>query len=237
MCIRNGGHSVVSLRSRIATAAVQALDLTASESEKLRLARITGYNESLMAGAPRDCRNGEVKLGIDVLEADGFRELHPDASHPVRIGLVANQTAVDSHGRRTADVLAHAPGIQLAAIFSPEHGIAGNLDTTDIGNSTDAATGVPVYSVYGDTDASRRPTPEELRGLDAIVYDIQDVGVRFYTYESTLGYFLEAAAKAGKEMIVLDRPNPIGGAYVQGPMADAGRETFVSYGRRRFATA
>ena len=149
--------------------------------------------------------------------------------HPVRIGLVTNQTAFDSHGRRTADVLAHTPGLKLTAIFSPEHGIAGKLDTTDIPNSKDEDTGAPIYSVYGDTDAKRRPTDGEMAGVDAIVYDIQDAGVRFYTYESTLGYFLEAAAKAGKRMIVLDRPDPIGGVYVQGPVADSGRESFVSY--------
>ncbi len=225
----NGGHSVVSLRSRIATAAVRALALTESETERLRMARITGYNESLMPERRVIARNGEVKDGIDVLEGDDFRELHPDVNLPVRVGLVTNQTGVDSHGKRTADVLAHAPGIQLAAIFSPEHGIAGNLDATKIADSKDAATRAPVYSVYGETDASRRPTQEELAGLDVIVYDIQDVGVRFYTYESTLGYFLEAAAKAGKRMVVLDRPDPIGGEYVQGPVADPGREAFVSY--------
>jgi len=121
------------------------------------------------------------------------------------------------------------PGILLAAFFSPEHGIAGKLDTTDIGNSRDASTGAPIYSVYGDTDAKRRPTEAEMAGVDEIVYDIQDVGVRFYTYETTLGYFLEAAAKAGKPIIVLDRPNPINGVYVQGPLAEPGRESFVSY--------
>ena len=226
-----GGHSVVSLRSRIATVVAQSLDLTASESKSLRMARITGYNESLMARRSVTTRNGDVKTGIDVLEADGFRELHPDLAHPVRVGLVANQTAVDGHGRRTVDVLAHTAGIQLAAIFSPEHGIGGDLDTTDIPNSKDAATGVPIYSVYGDTDAKRRPTQEELASLDVIVYDIQDAGVRFYTYESTLGYFLEAATAANKEMVVLDRPDPIGGEYVQGPLADPGREAFVSYGQ------
>ncbi len=231
-----GGHSIVSLRSRIATAAAQSIeltasDLTASESQALRMARITGYNESLMASRRIIARNGDVKTGIDVLEAEDFRELHPDVTHPVRIGLVANQTAIDAHGRRTADVLAHTPGIRLAAIFSPEHGIAGNLDTTNIADSQDRATGAPVYSVYGETDASRRPTQAQMAGLDVIVYDIQDVGVRFYTYESTLGYFLEAAAAGNKEMVVLDRPNPIGGAYVQGPIADSGRESFVSYGQ------
>jgi uncharacterized protein YbbC (DUF1343 family) len=224
------GHgSVTSLRSRVATAVVQSLDLTASESSKLRLARITGYNDSLTAERRLIARNGEVKTGIDVLEAHDFRELHPDTGHPVRIGLVTNQTALDARGQRTADILAHVPGIQLAAIFSPEHGFAGNLDTTVIGNSRDAATDAPIYSVYGETDAKRRPTAEQLAGLDAVVYDIQDIGVRFYTYESTLGYFLEAAAKTGKGIYVLDRPNPIGGGYVQGPISDVGRESFVSY--------
>jgi len=226
----NGKGSVVSLRARLATAVVQSLALTVSESDKLRLARITGYNESMMAERRLSTRNGQVKSGIDVLEAHAFRELYPAAIHPVRVGLVTNQTALDAYGRRTADLLAHAPGVQLAAIFSPEHGVAGVLDTTEIENSKDAATGSPVYSVYGDSDAKRRPTDAQISNLDLIVYDIQDIGARFYTYESTLGYFLEAASKAGKEIIVLDRPNPIGGAYVQGPIADAGRESFVSYG-------
>jgi uncharacterized protein YbbC (DUF1343 family)/CubicO group peptidase (beta-lactamase class C family) len=223
------GGSATPLRSRIATAVVQALNLTVGEDQALRLARTTGYNESMMAERRITARNGDAKAGIDVLEEHGFRELQPDPNHPVAIGLVTNQTAVDARGRRTADILAHTPGISLAAIFSPEHGIAGKLDTTVIGNSRDEATGVPIYSVYGDSDAKRRPTQEELAGLDAIVYDIHDAGVRFYTYESTLGYFVEAAAKAGKPVFVLDRPDPIGGAYVQGPIADAGRESFVSY--------
>ena len=223
------GGSATPLRSRVATAVVQALDLSVSEDQALRLARITGYNESLMAERRMTARNGDVKVGIDVLEEHSFRELHPDPNHPVTVGLVTNQTALDAHGIRTADILAHAPGLKLAAIFSPEHGIAGKLDTTEIGNSRDDATGVPIYSVYGDSDARRRPTSDELAGLDAIVYDIQDVGARFYTYESTLGYFLEAAAKVGKPIFVLDRPDPIGGVYVQGPIADPGRESFVSY--------
>ena len=166
-----------------------------------------------------------------MLESHSFRELHADANHPMRVGLVTNQTGMDAHGQRTADVLAHASGLRLTAIFSPEHGIAGKLDTTAINNSQDAATGVPIYSVYGDNDTKRRPSSAALDGIDIIVFDIQDIGVRFYTYESTLGYFLEAAAKTGKEIVVLDRPNPIGGAYVQGPVADAGRESFVSYWR------
>ena len=226
----NGGKgATVSLRSRVATAVVESLDLTATEQDKLRLASITGYNESIMASRRLSSRNGEVKTGIDILETHTFRELHADPSHPIRVGLVTNQTAIDSAGNRTADILAHTPGIQLAAIFSPEHGITGALDTTGIGNSKDPATGAQIYSVYGDTDAKRRPTPDELKDLDAIVYDIQDIGVHFYTYESTLGYFLEAAAKAGKPVYILDRPNPVNGVFVQGPVADPGRESFVNY--------
>lgn len=223
------GKSVVSLRARVATAVVDGLELTVSEREKVRLARITGYNESLMAGRRFDQRNGQVKAGIDVLEEHGFRELNPDQAHPVRVGLVTNQTGVDALGRQTADVIAHAPGLQLAALFSPEHGIEGKLDTTSIGNSRDAATGAPVYSVYGSTDAQRRPDPATMADLDVFVYDIADAGVRFYTYETTLAYFLEAAAKAGKPIVVLDRPDPVTGAFVQGPVADAGRASFVSY--------
>jgi uncharacterized protein YbbC (DUF1343 family)/CubicO group peptidase (beta-lactamase class C family) len=224
-----GQGSVISLRSRVANAVATSLNLTVSERAKFRLARITGYNESTMANRRLRARNGNVKAGIDVLEAHAFRELRPNPERPVRVGLVTNQTALDAHGQRTMDVLARVPGIRVAAIFSPEHGVAGNLDTADIGNSRDAATGIPVYSVYGDTDAKRRPSQEQISSLDAIVYDIQDVGVRSYTYESTLGYFLESAQKSGKDLIVLDRPNPIGGGYVQGPIADAGRESFVSY--------
>jgi uncharacterized protein YbbC (DUF1343 family) len=146
-----------------------------------------------------------------------------------RIGLLSNQTGLDAQGRRTIDVLAAATGISLDAIFSPEHGVTGTLDTTNIGNSKDSATGIPVYSVYGGTDAARRPSLDVLKNLDAVVFDVQDAGVRFYTYEATLGYFLEAAAKAGIEIIVLDRPDPITGSFVQGPVSDPGRDSFVNY--------
>jgi uncharacterized protein YbbC (DUF1343 family)/CubicO group peptidase (beta-lactamase class C family) len=224
-----GGKSTVSLRSRIATAVVQGLVLSVSEREKLRLAKITGYNESLMASRRVEYRNGKVMNGIDILEAHQFRELNPDRAHPVRVGLVTNQTGLDARGKRSLDVLAQAAGLELTAIFSPEHGIAGTDDTTEIANGRDPATGVPVYSVYGATDTERRPDPAVLSGLDVLVYDIADVGVRFYTYESTLGYFLESAAKAGKGIVVLDRPDPITGAFIEGPVADPGRASFVSY--------
>ena len=165
-------------------------------------------------------------------EAQNQSSENHDATSPAakrRIGLVTNQTGVDGAGLRTIDVLAKAPGISLDAIFSPEHGVTGTLDTTDINNSKDAATGVPVYSVYGGTDTARRPPEDVMKNLDAVVFDIQDAGTRFYTYETTLGYFLEAAAKAGIELIVLDRPDPITGSFVQGPVADAGRESFTNY--------
>ena len=223
------GKSVVSLRGRVANAVVDGLDLAVTEKEKLRLARITGYNESLMAARRITVRNGAVKNGIDVLEEHDFRELRTGGVDPVKVGLVTNHTGMDAQGRRTIDLLAHAPGVQLAAIFSPEHGIFGNADTPNVESSQDQATGVPVISVYGNTEEKRRPSKESTAGLDMIVFDIQDVGVRFYTYETTLGYFLEAAAAAGKPIVVLDRPNPIGGAAVYGPVADPGRESFVSY--------
>ena len=169
-----------------------------------------------------------MKTGLDVLEAHNFDVLAM-ADRKKRIGLVTNQTGIDAQGRRTIDVLAQAPGVSLEAIFSPEHGVTGTLDTTDVGNSKDAATGIPVYSVYGAKDAARRPPDDVMKRLDAVVFDIQDAGARFYTYETTLGYFLEAAAAASVEVIVLDRPDPVTGSFVQGPGTDAGHESFTNY--------
>jgi uncharacterized protein YbbC (DUF1343 family)/CubicO group peptidase (beta-lactamase class C family) len=223
-----GKTNAIALRSKVATAVAAALPLTTSEKEALRWQSITGYNEAQSAARRMSVRNGSVKNGIDVLEEHGFDVLQV-AGRKKKIGLVTNQTGVDLEGRRTIDVLASAAGVTLEAIFSPEHGVTGTLDTTDVKNSKDAATGVPVYSVYGGTDAARRPAAEVMKSLDAVVIDIQDAGVRFYTYETTLGYFLEAAAAAGIEVIVLDRPDPITGSFVQGPVADAGHESFTNY--------
>jgi uncharacterized protein YbbC (DUF1343 family)/CubicO group peptidase (beta-lactamase class C family) len=223
-----GKGTVVALRSKVATAVAAALPMTVGEREELRWKSITGYNEAQTAARRVAARNGSVQTGIDVLEAHNFDPVRA-ATGKKKIGVLTNQTGVDLQGRRTIDVLAQAPGISLDAIFSPEHGVTGTLDTTHVGNSTDAATGVPVYSVYGGTDAARRPSQDVLKNLDAVVVDIQDVGVRYYTYETTLGYFLEAAAKAGIELIVLDRPNPVTGSFVQGAIPDAGRESFVNY--------
>jgi uncharacterized protein YbbC (DUF1343 family)/CubicO group peptidase (beta-lactamase class C family) len=228
--------SAASLRTKVATAMAVALALDPSDAEKMRVATITGYNEMQSAARKLAVRNGTVKTGIDVLEETKFAALHPaKGGAPRSIGLLTNQTGVDSGGRRTIDVLANVPGISLNAIFSPEHGVTGTLDTTDIKDAKDAATGVAVYSVYGASAAARRPPLDVLKRLDAVVIDLADAGARFYTFETTTGYFLEAAAKAGIEVIILDRPNPITGSFVQGPVSDsaspsnAGRESFTNY--------
>jgi uncharacterized protein YbbC (DUF1343 family)/CubicO group peptidase (beta-lactamase class C family) len=229
--------SAVALRAKVATALAAALALDPAEAEKMRVATITGYNEMQSAARKLAVRNGTVKTGIDVLEETKFAALHPArGGSPRSIGLLTNQTGVDSEGRRTIDVLANLPGISLDAIFSPEHGVTGTLDTTDIKNAKDAATGVAVYSVYGASEAARRPPMDVLKRLDAVVIDLADAGARFYTFETTTGYFLEAAAKAGIEVVILDRPDPITGSFVQGPVSDSpfsvsdnGRESFTNY--------
>jgi uncharacterized protein YbbC (DUF1343 family)/CubicO group peptidase (beta-lactamase class C family) len=222
------GGNAIALRSKVATAVAAELPLTPSEKEALRWQNITGYNEAQSAARRMSARNGSVKTGVDVLEEHSFDVLQV-AGRKKKVGVLTNQTGVDADGRRTIDVLAQAPGVSLEAIFSPEHGPAGTTDTTAVSNSTDTATGIPVYVVYGAKDAQRRPPADVMNKLDAVVVDLQDAGTPFWTYETTLGYFLEAAAKAGIELIVLDRPNPITGSFVQGPVSDAGRETFTNY--------
>ncbi|HSM84922.1 MAG TPA: exo-beta-N-acetylmuramidase NamZ domain-containing protein, partial [Candidatus Limnocylindrales bacterium] len=225
---RPANSPVVSLRARVATAVAATLNLDASSAARDKLLTITGYSE-LAAGARHlNSRNGHVLAGIDVLEKENFAGLK-QGKEQMTIGLLTNQTGLDADGKRTIDVLAAAPGIKLAAIFSPEHGIFGAADTTKIDDTTDSATGVPVYSLYGATDAKRRPPVDVLRKLDAVVMDIQDAGARFYTYETTLGYLLEAAAQANTEVIVLDRPDPITGSLVQGPVSQEDLRNFTNY--------
>ena len=223
------GGNVITLRTEVATAVTATLELNPAEAQRVRVARITGYNELLAAARRVTVRNGQVKTGIDQLEERNFDALKIPGIAKPRVGVITNQTGVDSQGQRTIDVLAKATQVRLTAIFSPEHGVQGTADSTDVGNSTDTATGIPVYSVYGDSDAKRRPTAEQMKSVDVLVFDIQDAGARFYTYETTLGYFLEGAAKAGKPIVVLDRPNPLNGAYVQGPVSDGLLESFVNY--------
>ncbi len=233
--LANGVHprgkgTAVPLRSKVATAVAASLRLTVSEKEQMRLARLTGYNEAAAAQRNLQDREGDAKSGIDALEAGNFAlDLFQGKGTQKRIGLLTNQTGVDAQGNRTIDVLAKAPGVSLVAIFSPEHGVTGTLDTTAVGNTVDAATKIPVYSVYGATDVQRRPSLDVLKTLDAVFIVLQNAGARFYTYETTMGYFLEAAAKAGIEVVVLDRPNPITGSLVQGPVSDPGTASFVNY--------
>ncbi len=226
----NGGGSTVALRRAIANAAAVALGIV-PDGGKLA-AKLTGYNESLSGMRRWIARNAEVKTGIDVLETDDFAELRKLAkkhgSH-LRIGLLTNQTGVDAAGHRTIDILAHVDGIELKTLFSPEHGISGAQDSEKISNETDVQTGIPVISLYGATDAQRKPSPDTMRSLDAVVIDLQDAGVRFYTYETVMAYFLEIAAKTGTDIVVLDRPNPVNGAFVQGPLSDEGAESYVHY--------
>jgi uncharacterized protein YbbC (DUF1343 family) len=140
---------------------------------------------------------------------------------------VTNQTGRDRSGRSTIDVLHKAANVKLVALFSPEHGIRGLADE-NVSDSKDEQTGLPIYSLYGET---RRPKPEQLKDLDALVFDIQDIGTRFYTYMSTLGYVMEEASKAKLPVFVLDRPNPIGGLEVEGPIADADKLSMIAYHR------
>ena len=159
--------------------------------------------------------------GLDILERDGFAQLAGK-----RVGLITNHSAVDKDGNNAIDVLHKAPGVTLAAIFSPEHGFRGTEEGgVLIADSSDPVTGVPVYSLYGKT---RRPSPEMLKGLDTLVFDIQDIGARFYTYLTTMGYAMEEASASGLEFMVLDRPNPIGGA-VEGPVLELGISDFTAY--------
>jgi uncharacterized protein YbbC (DUF1343 family) len=162
----------------------------------------------------------QTLTGIDVLEAQKFAPLAGK-----RVGLITNQTGIDRNRRSTIDLLAHAPGVKLVALFSPEHGIRGTFDAR-VSSTTDEATGLPVYSLYGETE---RPTDAMLAGLDVLIFDIQDAGVRFYTYITTMGYAMEAAAAHHLAFYVLDRPDPLGGVRVEGPMLDPDRTNFVGY--------
>jgi uncharacterized protein YbbC (DUF1343 family) len=164
-----------------------------------------------------------VLTGIDVLEQSSYRQLKGK-----RIGLITNHTGRNRSGISTAKLLQQAEGVELTALFSPEHGFAGALDVSKVDDSLDPETGLKVFSLYGET---RKPTPQMLEGLDTLVFDIQDIGCRFYTYVSTMGEAMKAALESGKGFVVLDRPNPLGGIQVGGPLLDEGKESFVGYHR------
>jgi len=160
-----------------------------------------------------------VRTGLDNVEQ------HSDLFKGKRVGIIANHTGYDSQGRHIVDVLRAMPGVQVTALFSPEHGFRGTEEAgASIDNRTDAATGLPILSLYGKT---RKPTPQMLADVDVLVFDIQDVGARFYTYLYTMSLAMEAAAECGKRFVVLDRPNPLGGVRIEGPILEPQFATFV----------
>ncbi len=183
----------------------------------------SGYASPLPVAAPPVATlSGKVMLGIDVLAAEGFARLKG-----LRCGLVTHRAGVNGLGQRTADVLARAPGVNLVKLFGPEHGIDGVAKAeVAVKNAKDARTGLPIYSLYG---ATRRPTPEMLAGLDVILIDFQDVGARSYTYISCMRYVIEACFSLPRpvRVIVLDRPNPLGGEKVDGPFLDRKWRSYV----------
>jgi uncharacterized protein YbbC (DUF1343 family) len=165
-------------------------------------------------------RTGRVQTGLDALESQKFAPLR--GKH---IGIITNHTGQDSQGKSTIELLSHAPGVQVVALFSPEHGLSGQLDQR-LSSNKELSTGLQVFSLYGET---LRPTDEMLKGVDTLVFDIQDAGVRFYTYTVTMAYAMEEAAKRHIAFYVLDRPNPLGGEIIEGPILDPDKTDFVGY--------
>jgi uncharacterized protein YbbC (DUF1343 family)/CubicO group peptidase (beta-lactamase class C family) len=210
------GTAVTQLRAKVATM------VAASFGVAVQGVQVNGYNETAAgAGMKREIgRNGATKTGLDVLVWQNFAPLQGK-----RVGLITNHTGVDQRGRRNVDLIRGA-GVQVVAVFSPEHGFLGKEDRPGIQDSVDAETGLKVFSLYG---ATQRPTAAMLQGIDTLVFDIADVGVHFYTYETTMAYALEEAAKAKIPIFVLDRPNPITGTRVEGPLLDAANKSFVGY--------
>ncbi|HEY5912345.1 MAG TPA: exo-beta-N-acetylmuramidase NamZ domain-containing protein [Verrucomicrobiae bacterium] len=207
------------LRARLGTLAAEAIDdfnfayvpgaLAARELESI----------AATTGKPRKALQLRTLNGIDVLAKQGFAPLKG-----LRVGLITNHTGEDRDRNPTIDLLIHAPEVQLVALFSPEHGLRGIVDEK-VGDSNDEKTGLPIYSLYG---SGTKPKPEQLKDLDALVFDIQDIGCRFYTYTATMALCMEAAAENGKKYFVLDRVNPINGVAIEGPVLEGG-PTFVGY--------
>jgi uncharacterized protein YbbC (DUF1343 family)/CubicO group peptidase (beta-lactamase class C family) len=252
-----GASPISPLRGEVATQVAKALGLespTHGDEAAMKEAPAHPFNDdqgmiSLVPPGPMATRDvhlestvqqperGHVFTGIDVLESTNFaalKELAAKHNGHLRIGLLTNQTGVDAQGRRTIDILRSAgSGIELTKLFSPEHGIFGAKDSENNGQEIDPATGLKVTSLYGPKDSDKRPKPEDLASLDAIVIDLQDAGVRFYTYETVLGYFIDATncellRQHWFEIVVLDRPALIGGEAVQGPMSDTA-PSYINY--------
>jgi uncharacterized protein YbbC (DUF1343 family)/CubicO group peptidase (beta-lactamase class C family) len=239
--------NVIPLRGKVATIVAAAItdvnpeELRKASEETALLATVgtisSGSKSTSAPSAPSSSEKeraaaparllGQVRPGIDTLEEKSF-----EAIRGLKVALLTNHTGLTRDGRSTIDVLssakARAAGVTLSKLFSPEHGIRGLLDEK-VSDSVDEKTGLPVRSLYGDTPESRRPRPEDLAGLDAVVVDLQDAGVRFYTYLASMGYVLEEAAKARVKVVVLDRPNPIRADVIEGPPADDDALSFVAY--------
>ena len=215
----NGKGDADPLRRGILAIVADALEPESDERILAARPALASYYQ-LATAHPEIRPAAKVATGLDVLEAENFAPLKG-----LRVGVITNQTGIDATGRSIVDLLRRAPGVKLAAIFSPEHGIRGNVDEK-VASSTDAVTGLPLYSLYGK---DRRPTEEMLKGIDALVFDVQDAGVRFYTYATTMAYAMEAAAHKDLAFYVLDRPDPIGADVVQGPMLDADIKSFTAY--------
>jgi uncharacterized protein YbbC (DUF1343 family)/CubicO group peptidase (beta-lactamase class C family) len=216
----DGRGDVTPLRAKLATVVASAIRPAAVPSLELRRARWSGGDFGA-AGAPEVAREPEaVMSGIDVLQAEAFARLRGR-----RVGLVTNHTGRSRTGASTIDLLKDATGVELVALFSPEHGIRGILDEA-VPSTRDEKTGLPIYSLYGKTV---RPTSDMLVGIDTIVIDLQDIGARFYTYMTTMAYVMEEAAKRKIAVMVLDRPNPIDGFQVEGPTVPKDALGFTSY--------
>ena len=232
----DGKGDVGALRGKVATVVASAFNDTSIEKAREQEARFNVEvaksleslkyqlsilrDENTIGNRQSAIGDAEVLLGIDVLEKNNFKELEGK-----RIGLVTNHTGQNRKGKPTIDILFEAKNLKLVALFSPEHGIRGLLDDK-VSDSVDEKTKLPIYSLYGET---RRPKQEQLQNLDAIIFDIQDIGTRFYTYISTLGLVMEEAAKAKIPVYVLDRPNPINGVDIEGAIADADKLSFVAH--------
>jgi uncharacterized protein YbbC (DUF1343 family) len=203
------------LRSKLATIAAAAFGIAPAN------ASLTGASETLEGAGLRRmiAPNHDVLTGLDVLEAEKFAALAGK-----RIGLITNHTGLDRNGRRNVDAMREA-GVRVTALFAPEHGITGKEDRPDVADEKDAPTGLPIWSLYDN--GRYRMTPAMLRDVDALVFDIQDAGARFYTYSCTMLYALVEAAKARMPFYVLDRPNPVTGGHVEGPLLDANLHSFA----------
>jgi uncharacterized protein YbbC (DUF1343 family) len=217
----DGKGDATPLRARVATIVASALRQLPDESV-LRVQRWTGADFGAAGSVPRraDQADGRTLNGIDVLRADGFKLLRGK-----KVGLITNHTGRARTGEATIDLIAGIKDVTLVALFSPEHGIRGILDEK-VDSSKDEKTGLPIYSLYG---ATNRPTDEMLKGIDTLVVDLQDIGARFYTYTTTMGYVMEEAAKRKIAVVVLDRPNPVNGVSIEGPLVDQSELSFVAY--------